>query len=97
MLALLHRHIPAGLTAFLTALAIIDDLGAILVIAVFYTETINLPFLTAAILLLLLLILLNAAGIRRPAVYFLIGGLVWLAMLGSARACMPPWRVFWLR
>ena len=76
VLALLHRHIPAGLTAFLTALAIIDDLGAILVIAVFYTETINLPFLTAAILLLLLLIFLNAAGIRRPAVYFLIGGLV---------------------
>jgi NhaA family Na+:H+ antiporter len=83
VLALLHRHIPAGLTAFLTALAIIDDLGAILVIAVFYTESINLPFLATAILLLLLLILLNAAGIRRPVVYFLIGGLVWLAMLGS--------------
>jgi NhaA family Na+:H+ antiporter len=83
VLALLHRHIPAGLTAFLTALAIIDDLGAILVIAVFYTATINLPFLAAAALLLLLLILLNAAGIRRPGVYFLIGGLVWLAMLGS--------------
>ncbi len=76
VLALLHRHIPAGLTAFLTALAIIDDLGAILVIAVFYTETINLPFLAAAMLLILLLILLNAAGIRRPVVYFLIGGLV---------------------
>jgi len=53
------------------------------VIAVFYTETINLPFLAAAMLLILLLILLNAAGIRRPVVYFLIGGLVWLAMLGS--------------
>jgi len=83
VLALLHRRIPVGLTAFLTALAIIDDLGAILVIAVFYTETINLPFLSAAALLLLLLIILNAAGMRRPVVYFLIGGLVWLAMLGS--------------
>jgi NhaA family Na+:H+ antiporter len=83
VLALLHRHIPAGLAAFLTALAIIDDLGAILVIAVFYTATINLPFLAAAALLLLLLILLNAAGIRSPVVYFLVGGLVWLAMLGS--------------
>ena len=83
VLALLHRRIPIGLTVFLTALAIIDDLGAILVIAVFYTNTINLPFLVAAALLLLLLIILNAAGIRRPGVYLLIGGLVWLAMLGS--------------
>jgi NhaA family Na+:H+ antiporter len=83
VLALLHRHVPAGLTAFLTALAIIDDLGAILVIAVFYTESINLPFLGSAALLLLLLVMLNVAGVRRPGVYFLIGGLVWLAMLGS--------------
>ena len=83
VLALLHRRIPIGLTVFLTALAIIDDLGAILVIAVFYTNTINLPFLVAAALLLLLLIILNAAGIRRPGVYLLIGGMVWLAMLGS--------------
>jgi Na+:H+ antiporter, NhaA family len=83
VLALLRKHIPAGLTAFLTALAIIDDLGAILIIAVFYTETLDLTFLSAATLLLMLLIGLNAAGIRRPGVYFLIGGLVWLAMLGS--------------
>jgi NhaA family Na+:H+ antiporter len=83
VLVLLRRHIPAGLTAFLTALAIIDDLGAILVIAVFYTKTLNLSFLAAAALLLLLLIVLNLVGIRRPGVYFLIGGLVWLAMLGS--------------
>jgi NhaA family Na+:H+ antiporter len=83
MLALLHGRIPVGLTAFLTALAIIDDLGAILVIAVFYTKTIDLLFLSAAVLLLLLLMILNAAGMRRPGVYFLIGGLVWLAMLGS--------------
>ncbi|MCG6900087.1 MAG: Na+/H+ antiporter NhaA [Gammaproteobacteria bacterium] len=83
VLALLRKHIPAGLTTFLTALAIIDDLGAILVIAMFYTDTINLFFLAAAVLLLLFLIVLNAAGMRRPSVYFLIGGLVWLAMLGS--------------
>ncbi|HYQ71342.1 MAG TPA: Na+/H+ antiporter NhaA, partial [Gammaproteobacteria bacterium] len=69
VLALLHRHIPAGLTAFLTALAIIDDLGAILVIAVFYTETIDTGFLAAAALLLALLVVLNMSGIRRPGVY----------------------------
>jgi NhaA family Na+:H+ antiporter len=83
VLALLHRRIPAGLTAFLTALAIIDDLGAILVIALFYTASINLPLLAAAALLLVLLVTMNAAGIRRPVAYFLVGGLVWLAMLGS--------------
>lgn len=83
VLALLRKHIPAGLTAFLTALAIIDDLGAILVIAVFYTDTLNLFFLATAALLLTLLIALNAAGVRRPGVYFTIGGLVWLAVLGS--------------
>ena len=83
VLALLRKHIPAGLTAFLTALAIIDDLGAILVIAVFYTRALDLYFLAAATLLLMLLIILNMLGIRRPGVYFLIGGLVWLAMLGS--------------
>ncbi|MGD8629528.1 MAG: Na+/H+ antiporter NhaA, partial [Gammaproteobacteria bacterium] len=83
VLALLRKHIPAGLTAFLTALAIIDDLGAILVIAVFYTETLNLLFLAAAALLFTLLIALNVTGIRRPGVYFTIGGLVWLAVLGS--------------
>lgn len=79
----MHRRIPVALTAFLTALAIIDDLGVILVIAVFYTKPINLPFLVAAVLLFLLLIILNTAGMRRPGVYFLVGGLVWLAMLGS--------------
>jgi len=83
VLALLRKHIPAGLTAFLTALAIIDDLGAILVIAVFYTENLDLFFLSVAILLLIFLLVLNMAGIRRPSIYFLIGGLVWLAMLGS--------------
>lgn len=83
VLALLRKHVPAGLTVFLTALAIIDDLGAILVIAVFYTETLNLLFLVTAALLLALLIVLNAAGVRRPGVYFLAGGMVWLAVLGS--------------
>ena len=83
ILALLGRRIPLALITFLTALAIIDDLGAILVIAVFYTETINLLFLSLAGLFLIALAACNAFGFRRPVIYILGGGLVWLAMLGS--------------
>ncbi len=83
ILALLGRRIPVALITFLTALAIIDDLGAILVIAVFYTETINLPLLSLAGLFLIALAVCNVFGCRRPVIYILGGGLVWLAMLGS--------------
>ena len=83
VLALLGRRIPIALVTFLTALAIIDDLGAILVIAVFYTETISLPYLSLAILFLVALTGCNAFGFRHPAVYILGGVLVWAATLGS--------------
>lgn len=83
VLALLHRHIPAALTTFLTALAIIDDLGAIMVIALFYTDTLSLPHLGVAAALLGALIMCNALGTRRPSVYIIGGGMVWAAMLGS--------------
>jgi NhaA family Na+:H+ antiporter len=83
VLALLHRHIPPALTTFLTALAILDDLGAILVIAVFYTDTLSLPHLALAGVLLAGLVICNALGIRRPSVYIIGGGLVWAATLDS--------------
>ena len=83
ILALLGRRIPLALITFLTALAIIDDLGAILVIAIFYTETINLSLLGLAVLLLIAMAGCNALGFRRPVIYIAAGGLVWLAMLGS--------------
>lgn len=83
ILALLGRRIPLALITFLTALAIIDDLGAILVIAVFYTESINLLFLSLAGLFIMVLAGLNLSGFRRPAIYIIGGGIVWLAMLGS--------------
>lgn len=83
ILMLLGSRIPVALLTFLTALAIIDDLGAILVIAVFYTESINLPSLSLAGLFLVLLIGCNAFGCRNPLVYFIGGGMIWLAMLSS--------------
>lgn len=83
ILALLGSRLPSGLTTFLLALAIIDDMGAVLVIALFYSDTLNVFYLAAAGGLLLVLWLVNLLGIRHPAVYFSGGALVWLAMLGS--------------
>jgi len=83
VLVLLGRRIPPALFVFLTALAIVDDLGAVLVIAVFYTESFNLSFLGLAGGFLLILAVCNASGLRRPSVYFFGGALVWIAMLGA--------------
>lgn len=82
-LALLGKRIPKTLLTFLVALAIVDDLGAVMVIAVFYTETISIPALITAFILLLLLISLNLGGIRRPLPYVLLGIILWIAMLKS--------------
>jgi NhaA family Na+:H+ antiporter len=83
ILALLGTRVPAGLTIFLLALAIIDDMGAVLVIALFYSDTINMLYLAAATVLIALLAVINLLGVRHPIVYFSCGGLVWMAMLGS--------------
>ncbi len=82
-LALLGSRIPKNLLTFLVALAIVDDLGAVLVIALVYTESINLLALAAAGLMLLLLVSLNLGGIRRPLPFVLIGVVLWVAMLMS--------------
>ena len=82
-LALLGSRVPKKLLTFLVALAIVDDLGAVLVIALFYTETIDFVALSLAAVLLSLLITLNLGGIRRPLPYMLIGVLLWIAMLQS--------------
>ncbi len=82
-LALLGNRIPKSLLTFLVALAIVDDLGAVLVIALFYTETINLSALTIAAITLFFLIALNLGGIRRPLLYVLLGVVLWVAMLKS--------------
>ena len=84
VLALLGRRVPLSLKVFLTALAIADDLGAVLVIALFYTETIRLIALAAAAGLLALFFLLVRGRIRRqPLVLLVPVGAVWLAILAS--------------
>ncbi len=82
-LALLGNRIPKGLLTFLIALAIVDDLGAVVVIALFYTETISTPALAVAGGMLFLLLALNLGGFRRPLPYILLGIVLWIAMLKS--------------
>jgi len=83
IMALLGRHVPAAAFAFLTALAIIDDLGAIAVIAMFYSESISTYHIGVCAILLMFMILANILGIRKPSVYFTSGVMIWLTMLGS--------------
>ncbi|RTZ58292.1 MAG: Na+/H+ antiporter NhaA [Gammaproteobacteria bacterium] len=82
-LALLGDRVPKKLLTFLVALAIVDDLGAVLVIALFYTEAINLEALALAAFVLLLLGSLNLGGVRHPLPYILLGIVLWVAMLKS--------------
>jgi NhaA family Na+:H+ antiporter len=83
ILSLLGKHVPASLKIFLAALAIVDDLGAVLVIAFFYTSHIQLGFLMAAGGIFLLLLLFNQLRIRKLGVYLLLGLAMWYCMLQS--------------
>lgn len=82
-LAILGPRVPPGLKVFLLALAIVDDLGAVTVIAIFYTDQIHLMPLAAALLGLGATYAIRLAGVRSYGPYFVTGAGVWLAMLGS--------------
>ncbi len=83
ILALLGSRVPAVLKLFLTTLAILDDLGAILIIALFYTEAITWSALALAAVGLLMLVFLNRRGVTVLWPYLLIGLGLWLAVLAS--------------
>ncbi len=83
ILALLGNRVPVGVRIFLTALAIADDLGAVLVIGLFYTHSISVNFLFIALLFLMALALANYLWIRWTLVYALLGIGMWFAILGS--------------
>lgn len=84
MMSLLGKKVPINLKIFLTALAIADDLGAILVIAIFYTETINVMELVYAGIFLVILFGANRLGVRRTAFYAIVGLIgVWLSFFYS--------------
>jgi NhaA family Na+:H+ antiporter len=83
ILALLGSRVPMGLKVFLTALAIADDLGAVLVIALFYTETVRWEALAVAVFLLVVLALVIRHDVRQPIIYAVLLLGVWLAIFKS--------------
>ena len=81
--SVLGRRVPVALKVFLTALAIIDDLGAIVVIAVFYANGLQVAYLGAAVGVWLVLFILNRAGVRALWPYLLGGVVLWALVLRS--------------
>lgn len=75
--------VPVGALVFLAALAIVDDLGAVLVIAVFYTSDLHLAALGAAAGLVVAALAMNRLGVRHPLPYILVGVVLWMAVLAS--------------
>jgi Na+:H+ antiporter, NhaA family len=83
VLMLLGPRTPLALKVFLAALAIVDDIGAVLVIAVFYTERISLEAIAFAAIFMGALVMANRLGVRRPPIYLFLGILLWIAFLKS--------------
>ncbi|MDP2304375.1 MAG: Na+/H+ antiporter NhaA [Ignavibacteria bacterium] len=83
ILALLGKRVPLALKIFVLALAIVDDIGAVMVIAIFYTADISLASLAFAGGILVLLVIMNKMGFRNILVYSIVGIFLWLAFLKS--------------
>ena len=83
VMVLLGRRVPAWIKVFVTALAIVDDLGAVLLIALFYTSAPSLPALALSGGATAVLLLLNRLGVQRLLPYLVVGVLLWGAMLAS--------------
>jgi len=82
-LVVLGKRVPKSLITFLVALAIVDDLGAVLVIAIFYTDSINFIFLSLAAAVFLTMLALNRFGVTSLIAYFILSLFLWFFMLES--------------
>jgi NhaA family Na+:H+ antiporter len=82
-LALLGRRVPIGLKVFVTALAIVDDILAVVVIAAFYTSDLVMPAIAAAGAVIGILVVFNRLGVRHPFAYGTLGLVLWAAILAS--------------
>ncbi|MBI6746755.1 Na+/H+ antiporter NhaA [Pseudomonas syringae] len=83
VLSLLGKRVPLSLKIFLSALAILDDLGAVLIIALFYTSDLSIPMLLAALGSIAALVALNRLGVKKLLPYLVLGALLWFFMLQS--------------
>ncbi len=83
ILALFGKRVPIALKVFLVSLAIMDDMGAIIVIAIFYTSDLSISSLLVAITSLITLALLNIKNFRSLSPYILVGIVLWIAVLKS--------------
>lgn len=83
ILSLLGKRIPISLKVFLMALAIFDDLGAILIIALFYTNDLSFHAISFAAISILVLVILNRFQVTKLGFYWIIGGLLWVFVLKS--------------
>ena len=83
ILSLLGNRVPVSLKVFLLALAIIDDLGAIIIIAIFYTVDLSALSIVIALLAIITLIIMNQRGVVKKAAYFIVGTILWVSVLKS--------------
>jgi Na+:H+ antiporter, NhaA family len=83
ILSLLGSRVPVSIKIFLTSLAIFDDLGAIIIIAIFYTSEISISALTVAVMCIPLLFILNRSDVTAKAPYIFVGIVLWVATLKS--------------
>ncbi|MDF3213834.1 Na+/H+ antiporter NhaA [Mesorhizobium sp. M7A.F.Ca.CA.001.09.2.1] len=83
VLSLLGSRVPASLKVFLTALAIIDDLGAVIIIAIFYTSGLSLAYLGAAFAIIAALVVLNRMRVMTLVPYLVLGVVLWVLVLKS--------------
>lgn len=83
ILTLLGSRVPVTLKIFLTSLAIFDDIGAILIIALFYTANLSLISLLVALVCIVVLAIINRRGVVSTSPYFLVGAIMWVALLKS--------------
>ncbi|MEI9407161.1 Na+/H+ antiporter NhaA [Mesorhizobium salmacidum] len=83
VLSLLGSRVPASLKVSLTALAIIDDLGAVIIIAIFYTSGLSLAYLGAAFAVIAVLIVLNRMRVMTLVPYLVLGAILWVLVLKS--------------
>ncbi len=83
VISLLGKRVPVSLRVFLMALAIFDDLGAIVIIAIFYTSDLSFSSLVIALAAIAVLSALNVAGVTRVSAYVIVGAILWVAVLKS--------------